>query len=322
MSDIKLNRHEEISFTKEVKEEITLIKREDINERKALLSAFIKINGNILVRNGKLYISIKTENKKTARLIYGEIKKLYPVQIRIIVSEKKKLRIHEDSKVIFIEICDENKLVLNDLHIYTMEDGFRALPPLRWISDIEMKKAYLSGAFLASGSVNSPITKNYHLEIAVNNNELAEYLLRQWKKFELDGKIIKRRAQHVIYIKKCEQIADFLKILGASSSLMKFEEVRIQRDQYNSISNEQRAMEVAMEQIEKINWFKDKVGLDNLDMPLKQLAMLRLEFYESTYNELAIEFENHYGVKISKSGINHRMKKLMETIDSYRKKVS
>ena len=141
MSDIKLNRHEEISFTKEVKEEITLIKRDDINERKALLSAFIKINGNILVRNGKLYISIKTENKKTARLIYGEIKKLYPVQIRIIVSEKKKLRIHEDSKVIFIEICDEDKLVLNDLHIYTMEDGFRALPPLRWISDVEMKKA-------------------------------------------------------------------------------------------------------------------------------------------------------------------------------------
>jgi DNA-binding protein WhiA len=211
-----------------------------------------------------------------------------------------------------------------------MEDGFRALPPLRWISDVEMKKAYLSGAFLASGSVNSPITKNYHLEIAVNNNELAEYILRQWKKFELDGKIIKRRAQHVIYIKKCEQIADFLKILGASSSLMKFEEVRIQRDQYNSItrivncevSNEQRAMEVAMDQIEKINWFKEKVGLDNLDMPLKQLAMLRLEFYESTYNELAVEFENHYGVKISKSGINHRMKKLMETIDSYRKKVS
>ena len=77
MSDIKVNRHEEISFTKEVKEEITLLKRESIDERKALLSAFIKINGNILVRNGKLYISIKTENKKTARLIYGEIKKLY-----------------------------------------------------------------------------------------------------------------------------------------------------------------------------------------------------------------------------------------------------
>jgi DNA-binding protein WhiA len=328
MNDIKEIKIEEISFTKEVKEEITLQKREDLNQRKALLSAFIKINGNVLVRNGKLYISIKTENKKTARLIYGEIKKLYPVQIRIIVSEKKKLRIHEDSKVIFIEICDEDRIVLNDLHIYTLEDGFRALPPLRWISDMEMKKAYLSGAFLASGSVNSPITKNYHLEIAVNNNELAEYILRQWKKFELDGKIIKRRAQHVVYIKKCEQIADFLKILNASTSLMKFESVRIQRDQYNSItrivncevSNEQRAMEVAMEQIEKINWFKNKVGLDNLDLPLKQLALLRLEFYESTYNELAKEFERAYGVTISKSGINHRMKKLMETIDSYRKK--
>ena len=65
-----------------------------------------------------------------------------------------------------------------------------------------MKKAYLSGAFLAAGSVNSPITKNYHLEIAVNNNELAEYLLRQWKKFDLDGKIIKRRAQYVVYISR------------------------------------------------------------------------------------------------------------------------
>lgn len=320
-------RHEEVSFTKEVKEEITLIKRESDELIKSLLSAYIKINGNLLLRNNKWIILIKTENKKTARLIYGEMKRLYPVSSRIIVSEKKKLRIHEDNKVIFIEISDNVKEILEDLHIYSDEEGFKALPPLRWLSDYEKKKAYISGAFLASGSVNSPITKNYHLEVAVGDEIFADYLLRQWKKFMLEGKIIRRRNQFVIYIKKCEQIADFLKILGASKSLMRFESIRIQRDQLNSltriinceVSNEQKAMEKGREQAEKIAWFKEKVGLDNLDQPLKELALLRLKNDEATYSELALEYEIEYGVVISKSGINHRMKKLMATIESYRK---
>ncbi len=324
MDKIEL-RKEEISFTKEVKEEITVRKKENDDLVKALLSSYIKINGNLIVRNNKWIISIKTENKKTARLIYGEIKRLYPVYCKIIVTEKKKLRINEENKIIVIEISDDARTVLNDLHIYSIEEGFRALPPTKWLSDVEMKKAYISGAFLASGSVNSPITKNYHLEIAVGDLSFAEFLLRQWKKFSLEGKITKRRAQYVVYIKKCEQIADFLRILNANKSLMRFEEIRIQRDQYNSltriinceVSNEQRAMEVARDQIKKIKWFDSRLGIKSLELPLQELANLRLKNEEATYSELATLYEEYYGRKISKSGINHRMKKLMEIIDSY-----
>ena len=311
------------SFTRNVKEEVALFDDRTDLEFKSLLSGFIKINGNLVLRQGHWVITVRSENIKVVTLIYKKIRQLYPVNSRIIISEKKKLRSSEDDKVFYIEIDHGGREVLKDLGIYSEDKAFDALPSGELVSKQENRKAYLAGAFLASGSVNSPVNKNYHLEIAVNSLSYAEYLARMVKKFNIQMKIIQRRKQYVVYVKKSDQISDFLNLIGAWRNLLDFESYRIQRDQYNSlnriyncdISNEKRAMDTGMSQFKDIEWYDQKFGINRLDEPLRIVAKARLNNPEATYVELTEYIYQTNGIKLSKPGVSYRMKKVLEEID-------
>jgi len=311
------------SFTRNVKEEVALFDDRTDLEFKSLLSGFIKINGNLVLRQGHWVITVRSENIKVVTLIYKKIRQLYPVNSRIIISEKKKLRSSEDDKVFYIEIDHGGREVLKDLGIYSEDKAFDVLPSGELVSKQENRKAYLAGAFLASGSVNSPVNKNYHLEIAVNSLSYAEYLARMVKKFNIQMKIIQRRKQYVVYVKKSDQISDFLNLIGAWRNLLDFESYRIQRDQYNSlnriyncdISNEKRAMDTGMSQFKDIEWYDKKFGINRLDEPLRVVAKARLNNPEATYVELTEYIYQTNGIKLSKPGVSYRMKKVLEEID-------
>ncbi len=322
----EVNKKEEVSFTKTVKEEVSLYEERTPNQFKVLLSAFIKINGHLVLRNNEWIIVIKSENIKTAKMILKHLKLLYDVETRVAISEKRRLRVSGDNKIVNIEVSHNAKEVLEDLQIYNESQGFEGLPTSQFLGEAELKKAYLAGAFLASGSVNSPVTKNYHLEIAVNGKYYGDYIIRLLKRFYLDGKQIQRRNQTIVYLKKSEQIGDFLKILGAWQSLLKFEEIRIQRDQFNSlnriynceISNEKKAMEIGNKQAESISWYQQNIGLEHLPEALKVVAEVRLANPEGTYLELAEECHENFGVQISKPGFSYRMQKLLDEIAKVR----
>lgn len=309
---------EEISFTKEVKDEVSLLDLENIDYIKSLLSGFIKINGSLLLRNGEWGIQIHTENKKTAKLIQKAIKTNFKVETRIIVTEKRRLRVNKDNTIIIIEIIKGAKDMLYALEIVSDDLGFKTLPSKEILKDNECRRAYLAGCFLASGSVNSPKTSNYHLEMAVSDEELAHFLVKLLHKFYIDAKVIKRRNSFVCYIKRSEKIADFLRIIGAYRCLMTFENVRIQRDQYNSvnrvyncdIANDMKSMKSGSEQLEMINYIDKMIGVNNLDDNLKELAKVRLANPEASLNEIKDIYEETTGKKISKSGIYHRFQKI------------
>lgn len=317
------NNEEKVSFTHEVKNEICLVEGRNISSNLALLSAFIKINGSLLLRGNDWVIQIKTENKKIAKLIFSLTKSIFKSECRIIISEKKRFKTTGNNKVILIEITNNVKNMLETLQIYSDKSGFTLLPKYEFLQNSEVKKDYIAGTFLASGSVNSPYTSNYHLEVAVNSFEHAELLVNQLNKFYIDGKIIKRRNQIIVYLKKSEQIADFLRVVGAYQSLMKFENVRIQRDQYNSanrvsncdIANLKKALNKGLEQQAKIKIIQSRIGLDNLDDKYRDLAKIRLEHPEYCLNDLVEAVYEKHNVQITKSGINHRMQKLMEIAD-------
>ena len=311
------------SFTRNVKEEVALFDERTDLEFKSLLSSFIKINGSLVLRQGHWIVTVRSENIKVVTLIYKKIKQLYPVNSRIIITEKKKLRSSEDDKIFYIEISQGAKALLEDLGIYDEQKGFNALPSNELVNKYENRRAYLAGAFLASGSVNSPVNKNYHLEVAVNSMEYADYLVKIAKKFNILMKIIQRRKQYVVYVKKSDQISDFLNVIGAWHNLLDYEGYRIQRDQYNSInriyncdiSNEKRAMDTGMAQFKTIDWYDKKFGIDRLDPPLKVVARARLDNPEATYVELTQAIYQTTGLKISKPGLSYRMKKLLEEIE-------
>jgi len=312
----------ELSFTRVVKEEVSSLAFDDVKEAKALLSGFIKINSHLILRNNKWNIEIKSENIKTAKLIISLLDQVYQVKCGVKVSEEKRFKIENRTKVFHIEINDKAKEILKDLEIYNEEDGFNCLPN-NIAKDLEAKKFLLTGCFLASGSVNSPKSSNYHLEIATSSEEYAKYLVSVFKKFYIEPKYIARRNLFVVYVKKSESIEDFLRIMRASNSMIEFADVRIQRDMVNSqnrilnceISNAQKAIEIGNEQADKIRWYKENYGFSKLSNKLKVIAEVRLASPDATYNELVSDLEELHGLVISKPGLAYRMNKLIELIN-------
>ena len=314
----------QISFTKEVKNEIASISDRDISSDLALLSAFIKINSSLVVRGGSWILVIRSENQKCAKLILGLIHKIFKSsECRVMVSEKKHFKKPGNDTILQIEVLTGVQDMLVSLNIYNEKQKFNALPTYAFLQGPEVKKNYLAGAFLASGSVNSPVTSNYHLEIAVNSERHADLIINQMRTFEIEAKQLQRRNQIIVYLKKSEQIADFLKVIGAYQCLLQFENVRIQRDQYNSLNrvnncdmaNLTKAVTNGLEQQKKIRIVVERLGLDNLDPKYRALAKLRLEHPEYSLSDLAEEFYEVTHLRITKSGLNHRLQKIVEIAD-------
>lgn len=305
-----------MSFSIEVKEEIVRYEFKNEGEKRALLSSLVRINGTMSMSGKTLVLEIRSENAKIAKLLFTLIKDLYDIEPRILVAKKMKLK---KNNVYLVQIRDKSLELLEDLQIYKNGklDNNPTKDILRNHAD---NKTYLMGCFLASGSVNDPTSKHYHLEITTHSEKHAEFLVKLIMKFNLTAKVIKRRNANVVYIKKSEEISDFLRIINANNCVMDFEEERISKDYWNSnnrlniceLSNEVKTIQSAnkqLEYIEKIYRNDKEYMLDSKD---KQIAEIRKSNPEANLQEIADIFNEKYGIKISKSGVNHRLRKIKE----------
>lgn len=187
------------------------------------------------------------------------------------------------------------------------------------------KRAYMRGAFLAGGSVNNPETSSYHFEISTLDQELAEDLKDLANVFNLNARVLQRKKGYIMYIKEAEKISDFLRVIEAYNAVLNFEDVRIFRDIRNSenrlnnceIANETKTIAAAQRQIDNIELIDFVYGIDSLPERLQHVAKLRLEFPEENLNYLS-DISNERGFKLTKSGINHRMRKLAEMAEEIR----
>ena len=149
-----------MSFSTDIKNEIVRYEY-TLTEKLALLSALVKINGTLSMSNNSLVIDIRTENAKSAKLIFLIVQQAYNIDCRLLVSKKDKLN---KNNVYIAQIRNNSLEILNDLEIYK-EGNIDALPTAKTLKKEEEKRAYLTGCFLASGSINDPSSKNYHLQI-------------------------------------------------------------------------------------------------------------------------------------------------------------
>lgn len=304
-----------MSFSTDIKNEIV---RYDysLEEKIALLSSIIKINGVLSMSSKNIVVDIRTENAKTAKLIFLLIQEIYKIDCRLLVSKKNKLN---KNNVYIAQIRNKSLEILTDLEIYKNGD-IDCLPSLKTLKKESAKRAYLGGCFLASGSINDPTSKNYHLEFSTNSLKHAEFLQKLTAKFELNPKVIKRRNKYVVYLKKSEEISDFLRIINSQVGVLEFEEERISKDYWNSnnrlniceISNEVKTLNSAKEQIDAI----EKIYANNkeylLDEKDKQIAKIRLDNPEVNLQEMAEIYSEKFNKSISKSGINHRIRKIKQ----------
>ena len=311
-----------MSFTTDVKSEIAANELHECCMR-AELSAVLQMCSTINFTSTGMHLTAKTENPTTAKRIYKLVKERYDVNTRLSVIKKMKLK---KNNIYVIRIENKAMEILKDLEILT-DDGLQVHPSYKMLRKDCCARAYLAGAFLAGGSVNSPNKANYHLEISTNDEELAKFLQKLMLRFDLPAKYIKRRNQDVVYLKACDKIGDFRRCIGASDAVFTFEDSRISRDFINSLTrldncelaNEMKIMAAGKKQLEDIQWIENYRGLESLPEKLLHVALARKNMPEASLNDLCKYCQETYGEAISKSGLKHRFTKLKELADQYRK---
>lgn len=307
-----------MSFAADVKKELTTLEvhRE---HAKAELAALIRMNGSLSLVNQQFVLNVQTENAAIARRIYSLLKDHYNVRSELLVRKKMKLK---KNNVYIVRLKQGTKNVLADLDIL---DGmmFNTHVSDEIMGNTQKMRSYLRGAFMASGSVNNPETSRYHLEIFSIYEEHNEDICQMLNYYDLNARTLERRNGYISYLKGAERIADFLTLIGATNSMLKFEDVRIVRDMRNSVNrlvncetaNLNKTIDAASKQIENIQLIARTVGLSALPEKLREIAELRLEYPEVSLKELG---EIIPSGAISKSGINHRIRKINEFAEKLR----
>lgn len=188
--------------------------------------------------------------------------------------------------------------------------------------DEQLARLCIREAFIKSGSMNDP-NKKYHLQIMFKTKKKAEEMQILLLNFNIHAKIIKKEKDYMLYLKDGEEISNFLALIGANKSVIKFEEVRVLKETRNDINrlvncetaNLNKTINTAVKQIEDIKLIKSKRRFNELSEGLKEIAEVRLNNPDMPLAELGKQLSKPIG----KSGVNHRLKKISEIAEELRK---
>ncbi|MBR3898091.1 MAG: DNA-binding protein WhiA [Bacilli bacterium] len=301
-----------MSFTYEVKDEVSKLdysEAERISELSAISGYFYDDN----------MIRVVTENGSVARRIYSLFKDL--LNINPFVSVRRGY--------------NYNKKMLYVLEVRKVTDGMikflgieKSIPEDFIWADEDLIRAYLRGLFLICASVNDPKKSRYHLEFNIKNKEFALFVQELLNKFSLNSKVLHRDNSYMVYIKEAEKIGDFLRIIGAVKAVLYYEDIRIYRDHKNMTNrlnnceqaNVDRAIETANNLIKDIEFIEETCGLELLGEKEKEAAQYRVKYPDATLMELSYIISVETGVKITKSGLYHRLNKIKKFANKLREK--
>lgn len=301
-----------MSFTSNIKNEISSIEYGE-SEKMAELSAILNIGVKIYEDKFEIY----TENISVARRIYLLIKEIYHVEIDMDTGYNS-LR---GNKLVLLSVHDKIDLILSDLCI--QKNNERIYVPDNYLVDEEHdKQAYLRGIFMICGSINDPKTSRYHLEFVISNEDTANYVNNLLNEFYFNSKVIKRDKNYMVYIKESEKISDFIKLLNARTSLFYYEDIRIYRDHKNMTNrlnnceqaNVDKMIQASSEQLELIRKLRETRDFDLLEQGIKDICIYKEKYPESSMAELAEIISTETERPITKSGINHRFRKIKEMV--------
>ena len=307
-----------MSFTVQIKEEISNSERTK-SERLAGLSGYIR--NNAIINNNK--ITMTTENKLILDRVVEGIKDFYNTNSKIDVIKN----LNFSKKELYqITIKDNLNEILKDLCILDENGKYIETVPNYIVGGNEEIRGYLRGVFAATGSINDPKTSRYHMELLIKEPEEAVFVQKLLNIFDLNAKILNRDKGYMIYIKDSEKISDFLKILGANKAVMYYEDVRVYRDKKNKTNrlnnceqaNMDKVIQTANEQLEDIEIIEDNDGLVLLDDKVREVLEYRKKYPEASLKELAEIISIETNKPITKSGLNHRLRKIKELAEKFK----
>ena len=308
------------NFTEEIKNEII---SSAVTDYDAFLSAFIRTSGSVISKNGFFGFEIITENERTAKFVTSILEEYYNLSLTVsgakfdLMSGKDKLAFEcadeaaeiillktgivgedDDGKYINFGICDGDKQFSN-------------------------KADFIKGAFLGGGSCTLPEEEvfsrtGYHFETVFSNKLTASDFCDMLCEFEVLAKLVARKDKCVVYVKSKAVISDILSVIGCEKCLDKLNKIVELKDKQNnanrvnncSVSNIDKTVTASVNQIRAIETIAQTIGLQSLDKHLFDVAECRLADKNASMQELAER------LKISKSCLNHRMRKIAELAQS------
>ena len=306
-----------MSFSKEVKEELS---RQLPSARHCCIAetaAIISLCGHVKISSqDRFSVKIHTENIAVARKYFTLLKKTFNIVAEITIRQNAYLK---KGRTYTITVNNHEEAVKILTTCKLLEDGDIVENMSVYDNTVIMnsccKRAFVRGAFIASGSISTP-EKFYHFEIVCNSYDKAVQLSDLIKSFDIESKIVERKKYYVVYIKDGAGIVDILNVMEAHVALMNLENVRILKEMRNSVNrkvncetaNLNKTVAAAVKQTMDIKYIQDTVGLSILPEALRQLAEVRLENPDVSLKELGTLLDPPVG----KSGVNHRLRKISE----------
>ena len=313
-----------MSFSSKVKDELSRQVNPARHCQIAEIAAILSLCGKIKISDQDHFsIEIHTENVAVARKYFTLLKKTFNIGTDVSIRRGAYLkrnrtyivavREHEDA----IRVLQAAKL----LNEYGEVSENLSVVRNVVVQNTCCRRAFIRGAFLASGSISDP-EKFYHFEIACVAEPKAEQLRELIATFDIEAKIVRRKKYYVVYIKEGSQIVDILNVMEAPVALMELENIRILKEMRNSVNrqvncetaNINKTVSAAVKQMDDIRYIQAVIGLDGLPDNLRE--MVRLERPDATLKELGEALNPPVG----KSGVNHRLRKLGILADDLRER--
>lgn len=284
-----------MSFSGEIKEELS--KLSNLKDKEAV---YYELIGYLITKNTKVEKKIKysTESEYNINRLN---KLLNNLNIKYDIEMQGKLYVISFSKNIDIK---DIQIIDSDIYINQIQ-----------VDEDKDIKAIIRGTFMGGGFVSEPNSK-YHLEINFENQDNIEFIKKLLRNYNMSIKELKRNGSISLYIKDGEEISNFLALIGASESMLKFEEIRVIKEARNNVNrmvncevaNLNKTVTAATKQIEAIRKLKNSRKFTNLPEELKEIANLRLKNPDASL----IELGNMLKEPVGKSGVNYRLNKLIK----------
>lgn len=307
-----------MSFTTKIKNEISGI-YDTRSEMIAELSGFIRNNGYL--EDEILYLT--TENKFIAERIVKFLRDIYDISVKI---GKKDNVNFSKTKLNLLTIDSKINKILQDVGYFSNNNTYLDTPPTYIVGANEEIRAYLRGAFLCQGSINDP-KSSYHMEFLVDRPDESVFIQRLLNIFDLNAKILSRSNGYMIYIKEADKISDFLKIIRAHNAVLYFEDIRVYHQEKNIANrlnnceqaNIDKIIQTANIQLKYIEIIEKNLSLELLDDKTKEVLEYRKKYPEASLKELSEIISLETNKPITKSGLNHRFRKMKELAERLEK---
>ncbi len=307
-----------MSFSHDVKDEICQLPLGDVSVQMPELEALIRLASEIVLSFGGAQVSFQTTSARVARRFLSLLKNYIKCDVDLMSKRVNKLN---QMNTYLVNITSMSEILMEEFSMLSESKNKDNITE----SD-ETKLAFLRGAFLAKGSVNSPEKSNYHLEIYTPREGDAIFIQSLMNSFDLNAKLTKRRNDIVIYMKELESIKAFLRLIGVSNAVFKIEEVQIEREVLQSITrsmniegaNDAKSLKAAQEQLDYVRYLEYNYPLEKMDPKLLMVMKERKIHPEASLNELVEIINRVYGESLTKSGLNHRIRRLKELADKHK----